>query len=315
MSAVLPSGEQWTIRHGDAEAVITQVGGTLRTFTVAGQPVVAGFTANEVCPHGRGQQLMPWPNRIADGRYTWAGVEHQLALTEPARGNALHGLVAWQPWELVERTDAALTVATRLFPQVGWAWVLDLSCRYALDDEGLTVTPSATNRSAEAAPFGYGAHPYLTAGEERVDDVRLVAPAASFLDVDPERLLPVGTDVASSTRPVDGTDADLRADIPLGGRALDLAYTDLPREGRWEVTLTGPRQVTLWADAAAFPWLQVFTGDALPEPYRRSSGIAVEPLTCPPNAFATGEGVIALEPGTTWTASWGVRSGREGLSG
>lgn len=310
MQTSAPNGDEWTIRHGDHEAVVTELGATLRSYTVAGAPVVAGFDADELCLHCRGQVLMPWPNRIRDGRYTWDGVEHQLPHTEPDRDNAIHGLVAWQRWTVLDRTATGIALGVELRPQPGWDGALDLTTTYALDDEGLLVTTRARNVGSAAAPFGYGAHPYLTAGEQRVDDVHLVVPAASYCDVDPVRLLPVEDTVAASTRPVEGTDVDLRADVPLGSRAVDLAYTDIAREGdRWWVRLGGPRPVALWAEAEAFPWLQVFTGDALPEPYRRTSGIAVEPLTCPPNAFVTGEGVIRLEPGDAWSASWGVRPG------
>ena len=62
----------------------------------------------------------------------------------------------------------------------------------------------------------------------------------------------------------------------------------------------------MWADAAAYPWLQVFTGDALPEPLRRTSGVAVEPMTCPPDAFRSGQDLIVLAPGQEFEGLWGI---------
>lgn len=304
---VLPSGEQWTVGFGDHEAVVVQVGGGIRTYAFRGHDVLAGYAPEEQCSAGRGQLLMPWPNRISDGRYSFAGQEHQLALTEPARGHAIHGLVRWAIWSVLERTQNAIVLGCPLRPQQGWGWSLDLFVTYSLTDEGLIVTPRAVNVGTSAAPFGLGAHPYLSVGEDRVDEVRLGIPARSQLEVD-DRLLP------ASLAPVDGTDQDFRQPRLVGQTALDTAFTNVAADadGRWRVTLahaaTG-RAVTLWADAAAYPWLQVFTGDSLPLAARRTSGIAVEPMTCPPDAFNSGDDLLVLEPGQEFAASWGITPG------
>jgi aldose 1-epimerase len=312
--STLPSGEQWTIRHGDHEAVLVEVGGGVRTYVHRGHDVLAGYPRDARCSGGRGQLLMPWPNRIRDGRYSFAGQDHQLSLTEPDRGHAIHGLVRWSIWSVQEQAQDTITLGCRLPPQQGWAWSLDLRVTYTLTDEGLTVTPRARNVGAGAAPFGFGAHPYLTAGEDRVDEVRLGIPAGSLLEVD-DRLLPTGLTA------VDGTDRDFREPRLLGETALDTAFTNLAvgADGRWRVTVTlahepttqahGARQVTLWADATAYPWLQVFTGDSLPPAARRTSGVAVEPMTCPPDAFNTGDGLLVLEPGQEFAAPWGITPG------
>ena len=305
--SILPSGEQWTIRHGDHEAVVVEVGGGVRTYTYRGHDVLTGYPRDAQCSAGRGQLLMPWPNRIRDGRYSFSGQDHQLALSEPDRGNAIHGLVRWAIWSVLERTQDTITVAYRLRPQQGWGWSLDLWVTYALTPQGLIVTPRARNVGTEAAPFGVGAHPYLSVGEDRVDEVELGIPAASLLELD-DRLLPTG--VAA----VDGTDQDFREPRVVGELALDTAFTDIvaDADGRWRVTLahahTG-RAVTLWADATAYPWLQVFTGDSLPLAARRTSGIAVEPMTCPPDAFNSGDDLLVLEPEQEFAASWGITPG------
>jgi aldose 1-epimerase len=305
--SVLPSGEQWTIRNGDHEAVVVEVGGGLRTYTFRGRDVLAGYSRDAQCSAGRGQLLMPWPNRIRDGRYSFTGQSRQLALSEPERGNAIHGLVRWAIWSVRAQTPESISLVCRLRPQQGWAWSLDLFVTYAMTDEGLTVTPRAVNVGTGAAPFGFGAHPYLSVGEDRVDEVRLGIPAGSLLEVD-DRLLPRGT-VA-----VDGTDRDFREPGLLGETALDTAFTNVVAgvDGRWRVTLahqrTG-RAVTVWADATAYPWLQVFTGDSLPLVARRSGGIAVEPMTCAPDAFNSGDGLLVLEPGQEFEASWGITPG------
>jgi aldose 1-epimerase len=234
--SVLPSGDQWTIRHGDHEAVVVEVGGGLRTYAFRGRDVLAGYPPDARCSAGRGQLLVPWPNRIRDGRYTFAGRDHQLALSEPDRANAVHGLVRWAIWSVLERTEDTVTLGCRLRPQPGWEWSLDLSVTYALTASGLVVTPRARNVGTEAAPLGFGAHPYLSVGEIRVDEVELGIPAASLLELD-DRLLPTG--VAA----VDGTDQDFRQPRVLGELELDTAFTalDADADGRWRVTIANPR--------------------------------------------------------------------------
>jgi len=286
---------------------VVEVGGGLRSYAFRGRDVLAGYPRDARCSAGRGQLLMPWPNRIRDGRYSFAGQDHQLALTEPDRGHAIHGLVRWAIWSVLEQTEDTVTLGCRLRPQQGWEWSLDLSVTYALTASGLTVTPRVRNVGTNAAPFGFGAHPYLSVGEDRVDEVEVGIPAASLLEVD-DRLLPVGL-VA-----VDDTDHDFRTPRLLGELALDTAYTNVvvDADGCWRVTLAHPRTgrvVTLWADATAYPWLQVFTGDSLPLPARRASGIAVEPMTCPPDAFNTGDDLLVLAPGQEFAAPLGITPG------
>lgn len=287
--------------------VVVEVGGGLRTYTFRGLDILAGYPQDVRCTAGCGQLLIPWPNRIRDGRYTFAGQGHQLALTEPERGNAIHGLVRWASWSVQEQAEDTVTLGCRMRPQQGWEWSLDLSVTYTLTATGLIVTPRARNVGTDAAPFGFGAHPYLSVGEDRVDEVELAIPAAALLEVD-DRLLPMGL------AGVDGTDQDFREPRVLGRLALDTAFTNVVAgaDGCWRVTLSHPRTgrvVTLWADAAAYQWLQVFTGDSLPLTSRRVSGIAVEPMTCPPNAFNSGDDLIVLEPGQEFGAPWGITPG------
>ena len=63
--------------------------------------------------------------------------------------------------------------------------------------------------------------------------------------------------------------------------------------------------MTLWVDES-YPYLMVFTGDR-PDVQRR--GLAVEPMTCPPNSFRSGEGLIRLDPGASVTTGWGIATG------
>lgn len=308
----LPSGTQWHIRASGYEATIVEVGGGLRALRHDGVDIVAGYAEDAMADAARGHVLAPWPNRIAGGRYAFDGVTHLLPLTEPERANAAHGLVRWLPWQLVEHATHRVTVGATLHPQPGWAWTMRLEVTYVLGPEGLTVTPRATNLSDTPCPFGFGMHPYLTAGETSLDDVTLTAGLGEAITVD-ERLIPVGREPVT----VDFSDG-----TSLRGLTLDTCFTGLsglPRPDEaaapmqdadhWEVSVsTSSRTTTLWADAREFGYVQLFTGDGLPEPKNRRSGLAVEPMTCPANAFNTGEGLMVLHPGRSWTASFGISS-------
>jgi len=267
-------------------------------------PVVDGFGVDEWSHSGRGQILAPWPNRLADGRYEFNGVRAQAALDEPERRNAIHGLVRWMPWTLQTRHQNQLSLRLQLHPTPGYPFSLLLDVEYHLGRDGLTVTTTARSFEEGPIPFGLGFHPYLTAGPETVDGAILRVPAHHTLDLD-DRGLPTG-----ALTPVAGTERDFTTGRFLGPLALDTAYTTLDREpdGTARATIDAPggaRGATLWVDAA-FPYLMVYTGDTLPEQQRRRRAVAIEPMTCPPNALRTGKDVIDLQPGQEWTARWGI---------
>lgn len=297
-----PTGEQYEIASGTQRAIVTEVGATLRSFSVDGRDVVRGFGVEDQISAGHGQNLIPWPNRIRDGRYVFNGVTQQLALSEPDRHNAIHGLAGYAPWVLIDKQPDAVTNRVRIYPQHGWPSTLEATITHRIGEDGLTVTVEATNIGAADLPFGYGAHPYLTVGESRVDKVAITVPAASYLEVD-DRLLPV------KISPVDGTVYDLRNGPLLGSTNLDTAMTGLARdaEGRWRVRLVlDDRYAELWGDEA-IQWVQVFTGGP-----SRDWSIAVEPMTCGPDAFNTGpthDGMRVLAPRATFVGTWGI-SGR-----
>jgi len=273
-----PSGEQHEIRHGDQVVVVAEVGATLRTYSAGGLEVLDGFSVDEPSSAGRGQVLAPWPNRLDGGRYEFDDRPGVAAIDEPELGNAIHGLVRWLPWLLASKNDDAL---------VG---------------DGLEVVARATNASAEPAPFGIGFHPYLTIGIP-VDDVRLTIPASRRVTTD-DRALPVGEEKVA------GTEFDFTVARPVGATRLDTCFTGLARgpDVRSRARLDsadGERGVEVWADEA-FGYLQAYTGDTLEPASRRRQAVAIEPMTCPPNAFASGADVIRLEPGASWSGAWGI---------
>ena len=297
-----PTGHQHEIRLGEHVAVVGEVGATLRRYAVGDREILDGFDRGERSTAGRGQVLAPWPNRLDAGRYQFEGRRGQAALDEPERGNAIHGLVRWLPWREIAREDAAVRLGCLVHPQPAYPWRLELEIEYRLEEEGLEVSTRARNGSDAACPFGIGFHPYLTLGEPSVDTALLTVPAERRLLSD-ERGLPTGEE------PVAGTGYDFRNARPIGDTRLDTAFAALTTDpsGRSRVVLRGPsgRGIDLWW-GRGFGYLMVYTGDTLDPASRRRGGIAVEPMTCPPNALRTGRDLIRLEPGEVWSGSWGI---------
>jgi aldose 1-epimerase len=298
-----PSGEQVEIAFGDQRAVVVEAGGGLRTYSAAGRELLDGYGVDEMSTSGRGQVLIPWPNRIQDGSYEFDGQRHQLPIDDPEEQDAIHGLVRWAAWMVGEREPDRVVMKHAIHPRPGYPFALDVSIEYLLSDAGLQVSTTATNVGAGACPYGCGAHPYLKVGTQGVDSLILRAPGRTVLFSD-ERGIPF------RSTSVEGTDYDFRRPRPIGATRLDNAFTDLERDadGLARVSLTDPDSsgtLTLWVDQS-YPHLMLFTGDPLPDVDRRS--LAVEPMTCPPNAFRTGEALIRLDPARSFTSTWGIQT-------
>ena len=152
-------------------ARVGEVAAVLREFSVGGVPFTETWDDDEVPPMGCGIVLVPWPNRVADGRWTYQGVEQKLDITDLSNGNAIHGLLRNTAYQPVSVQDDAVTLAASVYPQHGYPFTLDTEVRYAVSDDGLTVTHRLTNVGAAAAPFGVGAHPYLRVGEHPVGEL------------------------------------------------------------------------------------------------------------------------------------------------
>jgi aldose 1-epimerase len=300
--SVDPSGEQHEIRSGAWRATVVGVGGGLRTLRAGNLEILDGYEPNEMCHDARGQLLVPWPNRLAGGHYRFGGQEYQLPLSEPAKDNAIHGLVRWHSWQAGDSAPAAVTMAHRLYPSTGYPFTLDLSAEYALNDDGLTVTLRAVNVGSSPCPFGAGQHPYLSCGTELVNSAALHVPAESIYRVD-DHLIPV------EKIPVAGTSLDFCSPRLIGEAAINMDYTDLQRDGGIaHITLSAPDDgptVTVWLDDA-FKHVTVYTGETVQPPSRRRRSVAIEPMTCPPNAFRSGEDLLILQPGEHWQGRWGI---------
>jgi aldose 1-epimerase len=307
------TGQQHEIAAGDYQATVTELGAGLRRLSYRGQPLISGYAADDVPPAGSGQLLIPWPNRVDKGRYPFGAGTYQLDLSEPAHGNAIHGLTRFANWSAAGHAAHRVELAHVLHAHPGYPFCLELTARYELSAGGLEVAVTARNAGSAAAPYGTGSHPYLVAGPAPVDDWELELPAAAWLETD-ARGIP-----SAPPADVTGTPFDFRAPRAIGGTRMDHAFTGLRRDaaGRAWARLTGPAgaggerlELRFWA-GEGYRWLQVFTGDAL-GPDRARRALAIEPMTCPPNAFVTGTDLLTLAPGEAVTTSWGLRASPAG---
>ncbi|MGW3614311.1 aldose 1-epimerase family protein [Micromonospora sp. NPDC005163] len=306
MSGAAPlSGTQHTIRAGHYTATIASVGASLRVLRFQARDLVVPFEADQVRPAYRGAALAPWPNRVVDGRYTFAGLEQILALTEPSRGHALHGLAAWLDFKQIEKGSGHVVLATTIEAQAGYPFQVGLETTYALNGSGLTQTVRATNLGAQTAPFGTGPHPYLVAGPDPLDAWTLELPADQVSAVTADRLIPTGMRAVDEDEPAR---FDFRVPRRIADARIDHAFTDLRADanGRYAVRVTndsGSGVQMTWDHRCR--WVQVHTAD-LPGTTHDRVGLAVEPMTCPPDAFNSHRDLILLDPGESTTVSWTI---------
>ncbi|MCI9859116.1 aldose 1-epimerase family protein [Microbacterium proteolyticum] len=294
-----PTGQRFHLRGPRSSAEVTQVGAALRALTVDGVDLVPRYPDDLPTPAASGVVLVPWPNRIRDGRYTFDGDDQQLAISEPKFGNASHGLLRFGVYQPIEHTDERVVLGADVVPQTGYPFHLRTRVTYTLESDGLRVAHEIENVGARSTPVALGVHPYFQIGGVATEDLVVHSTGTTTLVVD-ERNIPVD-EVAVD----DAT--DLRGGRRLGDASLDNGYRGLDRdaEGRAHHTLTAPdgRRLELWQDEG-FRWVQVFTTDRYPG---HPLAVAIEPMTAPANAFATGRDLDTLQPGSVLAREWGVR--------
>jgi aldose 1-epimerase len=300
-----PSGEQYVLTHGEQRAVVVELGGGLRSYRAGDVEVIDGYRRNEACDGARGQLLLPWPNRIAGATYPWNGHTMQIPVNEPRTGSAIHGLSRSMRWHRVDGALDSLTLSLDLTPQDGYPFALGLTAEYILETRGLRVRVTAVNRGDQPCPYGAGAHPYVCVmGSAVIDDALLHLPADATLEAD-NRGIPTGI-----LLPVEGTAFDFRAPRRIGNLVLDTAFTQLhpDADGVTRISLTSADRhhgVGVWMDGT-HRYTMIYSGDTLADTARRRASLAIEPMTCAPDAFNSGAGLITLQPGQEHSSVWGI---------
>jgi aldose 1-epimerase len=300
------SGEQVVLSAGPLRLTVVTVGGGMRELTVGDWRVIDGYVVDEVPIGAYGQVLVPWPNRLSEGRYRFDGVDYQVPLTEPSKQNALHGFARWERWTVKSHDDAHAVLGTVLAARTGYPFTLEVEVEYRVRPASVDVQIRGRNVGRRRLPYANGFHPYVSVGTPSIDSCLLEMPAGTWIPTD-ARQIPTGRS------PVEGGDYDFRRARPIGDMRLDTAFTDLLRglDGMARVRLSsadGSRSVAVRL-GAAYPYVMGYTGDTLADAARRRRSLGVEPMTAAPNAFQSGEGLIVLEPGEEHVADWGIEIG------
>lgn len=291
-------GLWWTPSEGAAEIPLTEPYGAESPFTC-------------------GQTLIPWPNRIADAQFLFQETPVSLEMSEPALRNAIHGLATAALWDVSEKAadGSFVTLSFRSGPTLGngWPWEFSVEVRYEVSAAGLTVAVSVINESRQEMPWGYGAHPYITAGGAALDTCTLEASVDEWWVTD-DRNLPTGEHL-----PVGEGVPALRQPTSMEGVWFDTPFTvakDTPVDVGWRelARLIGPaaedQNISVVMDTdSGFTWLQIFTTGEKTVMFpgkdaEEGRALAVEPMTCPPNAMVTGQDVIVLQPLAEWSGQW-----------
>lgn len=297
------NGHLYPIGTGSHRVVVAGVAATVLSWQVEGTEMLLTHDADDVGEGYQGKALLPWPNRIDRGEYSFNGQDLQVPISEPDKQCALHGLMLFVEWEPVLHTPDRVVLEHALPPQYGYPFPMVFRADFSADDEGFTRTLTAKNVGRTSAPYGTATHTYIAASAATVDPMVLRLPARTCYRTD-ERLIPTGK------TPVAGTEYDFRAPRPIGQTTMDTAFTDLDRDDRGTATVElrrpGGHDVQLWMDDA-HDYLQVYTDDSPDRQRPRRQGITVEPATCAPNAFRTGDGLLVLRPGRTHESTWGYR--------
>lgn len=256
-------------------------------------------------PSSRFAVMAPFANRIADARYAFDGESHDL---QPgiagAQRAARHGFVRGTDFEIVGLgADAQAawvelsTAAIRPQAQPGYPYAIDLSVRYTLAADGLTLEARMRNVGDSAAPCFFGWHPYFRVGDGDIAHWQLQIPAATVIRTDAEFIPLPG---AAAYAPLDAEPGlDFRAPRAIGASKLDHAYADLQRDadGRARTRLRDPASgigIAVWQETGV---LLAFTADTVTRDVRRS--VALEPMESLSDAFNRPDcaDAIRLAPG------------------
>ena len=284
-----PEDTEITLALGSQRAVVSPWGASLRRYfhleAKGGETdIVWGYSGGANKKGGQGDVLIPFPGRIAEGAYQFAGHRYQLERNDKEGPNAIHGFVRGMLWNIHAESAAHISFTIRLetkeYEPRGYPFSLAIVVTYALEKRGLACIFSIRNTGLGTAPVAAGFHPYFTVGTPAIDEAEAKIPGSHYLEFN--NLVPTGKVVS-----VDGTEWDFRQSRRVGSSRLNYCYMDLQRDddGLARACLRNPdtgRTITVTMDRS-FTAIVVYTGDAIRDAARQA--LAIEPMTCATDAF------------------------------
>ncbi len=248
--------------------------------------------------HGhKNSLLMPYPNRIKYGLYTFQNKEYRLPITKPEEGNAIHGFISESPFEqigsnLQENSGSITLIYSYLGKNQGYPFIFTVQIIYTLSEVGFSMEIKTTNNGIGPMPIGVGWHPYILF--EDLENVQLQLPPVERLLV--EKLIPTG-----DTEPF----KDFNEFKTIAKTEFDDCFKITSISDEAVVRLHSLKKASvleLWQHTGdkKYNYVQMYT-----PPGRKS--IAVEPMTCPANSFNSRESLIVLEPAESFRVTNSIR--------
>jgi aldose 1-epimerase len=294
-----------TLTGGDWQAVVSPYGASLRGLSKGGIPVVTGYIGAKNKVGGQGDVLIPFPGRVANGRYVFEGQTLQMDINDSEGPNAIHGFVRKQLWEIEQSSEREAVFTTEIHESEnpGYPFALNVRIAYQVSADGLTVEFRLKNTGRTPAPVAAGFHPYFTVGSAWINPDTLHVPFEATLEY--VNLIPTGR-----LLPVEETAFDFREPRAIDTTVLNTCFVQPKRDpdGRLRIRLSESetqKSVTVWMDAA-FDYVVLYSGDPMPEAHSRRA-LAIEPMTCGSDAFNHPDwGLVTLVSDETLSGSWGV---------
>ncbi|HET6675367.1 MAG TPA: hypothetical protein VFG71_08510 [Nitrospiraceae bacterium] len=313
MTMTVTPDTEIALAFGNQRAVVSPWGASLRRYflSIDGKEtdIVWGYSGGAHKKGGQGDVLIPFPGRIADGRYVFDGDVFQLERNDKEGPNAIHGFVRTLPWTVAgsdaNRVRFDISLTADQYGSKGYPFSLQIHVAYVLGDQGLVCSFEVKNVGNRIAPVGVGFHPYFTVGSAFIDDDEVKIPGAAYVEFN-ERLAPTGRII-----PVAASEWDHRTAHPIGARRFNHCYVQLERDADGSATASlrhaaSGRSVDVMMDRS-FSAIVIYTGDAIPGAARRA--LAIEPMTCATDAFNHPEwGLQQVSPGQAFAGHYAIHT-------
>ncbi len=241
----------------------------------------------------RGSKLSPFPNRIENGTYSFENQKYQLPCNNGA--HSLHGLLCNSVFEIVKElvTDTFAEIKLTYSydgTDSGYPFLYTIDITYNLSNTGLRIQTEIKNSGTTEMPIGDGWHPYIRV-TNKVDDLLLQIPSHKKIILNATGI-PTGEYALKQF---------FTAPTKIGADLFDDCFELYGSNDGFQTKLidvVNNRTLIVWQDQH-YKYLQVYI-----PPDRKS--IAIEPMTCAPNAFNSGLGLLVLKPNDFITFTFGI---------
>jgi aldose 1-epimerase len=284
-----------------SSAIISPIGAALLSLNLAGNQVIEKLATDRPELYA-GVVMAPWSGRVAGGAWVHPdGRNFQLPINEPARNNALHGLVFDKEFVVARSTESSLELSIEITESEGYPFQLKLAIAYELDGGELICSFAVKNLSTEKAPFGLGFHPYFST-KWLGDEVPITNSAKTVYELD-QNLIDTGTQKTA------GSTKDLSVGKLAVGASLDDDFTDLDfvaGVSRTTLSNSAGSGIEIWQEDV-FRHNVIYTTDAYEAENGTVTAVAIEPCISAVNVLNTHSDLLWIQPNQTQSGSWGIR--------